>query len=356
DSPDRLFQVLAAEPFEEQTSDQHTLFVVPRRGTQSGWSSKASDILKRCGFDQIQRIEHGLIIRLAGVQACDLPDAVRQRLFDRMTEALVEDLTHLHHWFEPLPPAELVEVELGASPMQRLQATNEAMGLALNKEEMQYLVDAYASLGRNPTDAELMMFAQANSEHCRHKIFNADWRVDGEDLPHSLFGMIRQTHAATPDGVIVAYDDNAAVLSGYQGTFLSSLFDEPLWRETDALQHIQIKVETHNHPTAISPDPGAATGSGGEIRDESATGRGARPVAGLVGFSVSDLKIPEFTHAWEQAPCAPLRQASALQIMLEGPIGAARFNNEFGRPNLLGYFRSFSQTVDDRLWGYHKPI
>ena len=353
---DRLRQLLSADLFDQKASDQQTLFIVPRRGTQSGWSSKASDILKRCGFDSIDRIEHGLMIRFEGISSTDLNHGLRQSLFDRMTEELVDSLEDLSHWFDPLPRGELAEIELGDMPMQSLQAANQAMGLALNQHEMQYLANAYAALERNPTDAELMMFAQANSEHCRHKIFNADWRVDGEDLPHSLFGMIRQTHAATPEGVIVAYDDNAAVLSGYQGTFLATQHDHPTWCETEALQHIQIKVETHNHPTAISPDPGAATGAGGEIRDESATGRGGRPVAGLVGFSVSNLCIPEFEHGWEQAPAAPERQASALDIMLEGPIGSARFNNEFGRPNLLGYFRSFSQTVNDRLWGYHKPI
>ena len=353
---ERLLQLLDAQELALEKLDRRALFVVPRRGTRSGWSSKAGDILKRCGFDQVERIEHGLMVGFADMDSADLPHTARQWLFDRMTEELVDDFEHLSHWFDPLPPGELETIELGTDPMQRLQSANRAMGLALNADEMQYLADAYSKIGRDPTDAELMMFAQANSEHCRHKIFNADWRVDGEDLPFSLFGMIRQTHAATPDGVIVAYDDNAAVLSGYSGTLLTSQHAQPEWREIEALQHIQIKVETHNHPTAISPDPGAATGSGGEIRDESATGRGGRPVAGLTGFSVSNLRIPEFEQAWETTPVAPERQATALQIMLEGPIGAARFNNEFGRPNLLGYFRSFSLSVDDRLWGYHKPI
>ena len=353
---ERLLQLLDARQLPLETLDRQALFVVPRRGTRSGWSSKAGDILKRCGFGQVDRIEHGLMIGFADMDSADLPQAARHWLFDRMTEELVDDFDHLSHWFDPMTPGALAELELGDEPMKRLKHANRAMGLALNEDEMQYLVDAYSGLGRNPTDAELMMFAQANSEHCRHKIFNADWRVDGQDLQFSLFGMIRQTHAATPDGVIVAYDDNAAVLSGYSGTLLASQYAQPEWREIEALQHIQIKVETHNHPTAISPDPGAATGSGGEIRDESATGRGGRPVAGLTGFSVSNLRIPEFEQAWETAPAAPERQASALQIMLEGPIGAARFNNEFGRPNLLGYFRSFSQSVDERLWGYHKPI
>ncbi|MEM1081169.1 MAG: phosphoribosylformylglycinamidine synthase [Pseudomonadota bacterium] len=355
-SVERLEQLLAAERPAQDESALNVLYVLPRRGTRSGWSSKASDILRRCGFADIERIEHGLIIQITGVAVDTLSSTALNRLHDRMTETVVHDADQLHHWFDPLPAQPLQEVALGDDPMQPLAAANLAMGLALNEEEMQYLVNAYTVLGRNPTDAELMMFAQANSEHCRHKIFNASWRVDGVDRPDSLFGMIRTTHKATPDGVIVAYDDNAAVLSGFDATLLATTPAQSDWHEADATVHIQIKVETHNHPTAISPDPGAATGAGGEIRDESATGRGGRPVAGLTGFSVSNLNIPNAERSWETTPAAPARQASALDIMIEGPIGAARFNNEFGRPNLLGYFRSFSQHVDDRLWGYHKPI
>ena len=258
DKLERLLQLLDAQELALDTLDRQALFVVPRRGTRSGWSSKAGDILKRCGFNSVNRIEHGLMVRFADLDSADVPEQARHWLFDRMTEELVDDFDHLSHWFDPLPPGELATIELGTDPMQRLHSADRAMGLALNEDEMQYLVDAYSAIGRDPTDAELMMFAQANSEHCRHKIFNADWRVDGEDLPFSLFGMIRQTHAETPDGVIVAYDDNAAVLSGYSGTLLTSQYEQPAWREADALQHIQIKVETHNHPTAISPDPGAA--------------------------------------------------------------------------------------------------
>jgi len=356
DSADRLLQLLDAEIDSRLANHHHRLFVVPRRGTRSGWSSKASDILVRCGFAQIDRIEHGLVIECAEYPLNELPASALMALHDRMTESVVLDFEQLSHWFDPLPPAVLEHIELGDDPIASLAQANDTLGLALNREEMAYLVDAYSALNRDPTDAELMMFAQANSEHCRHKIFNADWRIDGQPLQDSLFGMVRKTHAATPEGVIVAYDDNAAVLEGFNATVLVTTIARPEWHELALRQHVQIKVETHNHPTAISPDPGAATGAGGEIRDESATGRGARPIAGLTGFSVSNLNIPGFKQPWEISPAAPSRQASALDIMIEGPVGAARFNNEFGRPNLLGYFRSFSQQVDDRLWGYHKPI
>ncbi len=355
-----LRRLLDAEPLTDDRVAPDSLFVVPRRGMLSPWASKAADILLRCHIEGVRRIERGWWIRLDGIAPSRLDAAARDLLHDRMTEALVDDLGDLEHWFAPLDPEPLAHVELGEDPSGALAAANRRMGLALNDEEIDYLAAAYAQMGRAPTDAELMMFAQANSEHCRHKIFNASWTVDGESLEGSLFGMIRETHRFVPDGVKVAYDDNAAVLEGFDGELLDTGIEDPTWRPVPLRQHIQIKVETHNHPTAISPDPGAATGAGGEIRDEAATGRGGRPVAGLTGFSVSDLRIPGFERPWETAPPPPSRLATPLDIMIEAPIGSARYNNEFGRPNLGGYFRAWSASTDDgrgeRLWGYYKPI
>ncbi len=354
DAAARLHRLLHAASIDK--AGEPSLLVVPRRGTRSAWASKAADILLRCSFDQVRRIERGLWFRLDGIDAQALDSDHLDLLHDRMTESVVDDLDTLQTWFDPAPGGGLREIELGRSPLDALHTANRELGLALNDEEIRYLAEAYRGLARNPTDAELMMFAQANSEHCRHKIFNAQWRVDGQPADQSLFGMVRATHAATPDGVITAYDDNAAVMQGDTATLFRAPFQSPAWIERPATLHTQIKVETHNHPTAISPDPGAATGSGGEIRDEAATGRGGRPVAGLTGFAVGDLRIPDHAMAWEAAPLPPDRIAAPLEIMLDGPIGAARFNNEFGRPNLLGYFRTFSQRIDDRLWGYFKPI
>jgi phosphoribosylformylglycinamidine synthase len=273
-----------------------------------------------------------------------------------MTQTLLAADADLSEWFAHPGPAPLGRIELGDDPVASLVRINRTLGLALSAGEIDYLVSAYQKLARDPTDAELMMFAQANSEHCRHKIFNASWTVDGQERQPSLFGLIRRTQARTPQGTLVAYDDNAAIMKGFPGQMLLTRGDDPVYR-TEALDiHIQIKVETHNHPTAISPDPGAATGAGGEIRDETATGRGGRPVAALTGFSVSDLRIPGAIQPWETGPEPPDRLASALEIMRDGPIGAARFNNEFGRPALLGYFRSFTARAGGHWWGYHKPI
>jgi phosphoribosylformylglycinamidine synthase len=352
----RLLALLAAQPWERSDLNHHQLLVVPRPGTTTPWASKARDILKRCGLGECGQIERGVLITLEGDEASSLLPSTRNCLHDRMTQIVVTDLDRLHGWFDEPEPVALGIIELGSDPVAVLSRANEDLGLALSAGEIEYLVEAYGRLGRDPTDAELMMFAQANSEHCRHKIFNASWTVDGQDRKPSLFKLIRTTHAATPAGTLVAYDDNAAVLEGFDSRLLVTSAEAPAYDLRNGRLHIQIKVETHNHPTAISPEPGAATGSGGEIRDESATGRGARPVAALTGFSVSDLKIPGHLQAWETAPNAPSRLATSLQIMTEGPIGAARFNNEFGRPALLGYFRTFSGIVGDRLWGYHKPI
>jgi phosphoribosylformylglycinamidine synthase len=277
-------------------------------------------------------------------------------LHDRMTQSALHSLAEARGLFEHHAARPLVRIDLELEGHAALESANRNLGLALSEDEIDYLFKAYGDLGRSPTDAELMMFAQANSEHCRHKIFNARWTVDGEIQPDSLFGMIRNTHACAPDGVLSAYHDNSAVIEGSDS---ARFFPDPRSQEYTLVPEpvaIQIKVETHNHPTAISPFPGAATGSGGEIRDEAATGRGAKPKAGLCGFSVSNLHLPAAGRAWEYQAGKPARIASALDIMIEGPIGAASFNNEFGRPALGGYFRTFEQKIGDRLWGYHKPI
>jgi phosphoribosylformylglycinamidine synthase len=335
------------------------LLVAPRPGTISPWSSKATDIAHVCGLDAVRRLERGVAWTLAGAEASE-GAALAAPLHDRMTEAVFERLQDAAALFATEPPRPLRHVALGHDPAAALRAADRSMGLALSADEIEYLADAYARLGRDPTDVELMMFAQANSEHCRHKIFNATFIVDGEPQPRSLFQMIRNTTAQNPAGVLSAYKDNAAVIAG---PVVSRFWADPQYgdyRYCVEPADILMKVETHNHPTAISPFPGAATGSGGEIRDEGATGRGAKPKAGLVGFSVSNLRIPGHERPWEQDAGRSPRIASALEIMLDGPLGAAAFNNEFGRPGVLGYFRSFEQCVAGDapgvVRGYHKPI
>jgi phosphoribosylformylglycinamidine synthase len=334
------------------------LLVVPRPGTTSPWSSKATDIAHVCGLAAVRRIERGIEYRVEADAALDDASlrALGVALHDRMTEAVLLDLADADRLFvrEAARPLRSVSREVEA-----LARANREMGLALSADEVDYLATSFARLGRDPTDVELMMFAQANSEHCRHKIFNADFVIDGVEQPKSLFAMIRNTHAVAPEGVLSAYRDNASVIEGSQAT---RYFPDPatgIYRGSDEHVDILMKVETHNHPTAISPFPGAATGSGGEIRDEGATGKGAKPKAGLVGFSVSNLRIPGFEQPWEQDFGKPDRIVNALDIMLEGPIGAAAFNNEFGRPCIAGYFRPFEQAEDAagrRVRGYHKPI
>ncbi len=341
------------------------VLVIPRAGTQSPWSSKATDILQACGQSAVRRVERGVRYRLAS--AAPLPpgdlEALVPLLHDRMTETLLlaepaaADLRAA--LFATELPRPLRFIALGEAGGAALEAANRDLGLALSADEIAYLAERFHAAGRDPTDAELMMFAQANSEHCRHKIFNATWFIDGVEQPESLFQMIRSTHAANPAGVLSAYRDNAAVFEGAVAAHLHADPETGLYRSVDAPVHTLIKVETHNHPTAISPFPGAATGSGGEIRDEGATGRGARPKAGLTGFSVSHLAVPGWQQPWERSLGRPGRIASPLQIMLEGPIGAASFNNEFGRPNIAGYFRTFEQgdpADPARAFGYHKPI
>ncbi|MBS3963002.1 MAG: phosphoribosylformylglycinamidine synthase [Methylomonas sp.] len=338
-----------------------TLWVVPRLGTLSPWSSKASEIAQRCGLSAVQRIERGIEFTLELNQpiADSAKHALATLLHDRMTQHVVFDLATLdlftEHPAKPLQTVALIEHGRAA-----LQQANGELGLALSPDEIDYLADSFSQLGRNPTDVELMMFAQANSEHCRHKIFNADWIIDGEQQAQSLFAMIRNTHAVHPDGVLSAYKDNASVITGPKTQVFIRNPHNGQYAYVEEQAHLLMKVETHNHPTAISPHPGAATGSGGEIRDEGATGRGSHTKAGLTGFSVSHLRIPGFQQPWEADNGKPERIASALDIMLDGPLGGAAFNNEFGRPNIAGYFRSFEQPSETgeahHYRGYHKPI
>jgi phosphoribosylformylglycinamidine synthase len=340
-----------------QFGNEQLLLVVPRLGTQSPWSSKATDIARRCGLSSIGRIERGTLFRLPGevMNDGDL-DTITGIIHDRMTQAVLTDIAQARALFDHQSPRPLVSTDISSNAGAALSQANQDLGLALSVAEIDYLIAAYKKLGRNPTDAELMMFAQANSEHCRHKIFNASWTLEDVPQEYSLFAMIRNTHAVSPDGVLSAYHDNSAVIRGSRSERFFPRPDSGEYSYLDEDVGIQIKVETHNHPTAISPFPGAATGSGGEIRDEAATGRGAKPKAGLTGFSVSNLHIPDRPCQWEEQSGKPGRIASALDIMIEGPIGAASFNNEFGRPALAGYFRAFEQSVGGRLWGYHKPI
>jgi phosphoribosylformylglycinamidine synthase len=339
----------------EALESRDLLLVVPRMGTQSPWSSKATDIALHCGLAGVRRIERGIAYWVDGC-AAGQREAVAAVLYDRMTQSVLDGLDSAWGLFSHSPPRPLVLVPLLERGAAALEAANRDLGLALSPDEIDYLAEAFSAMGRNPTDAELMMFAQANSEHCRHKIFNADWTVDGAVSELSLFGMIRNTHARSPRGVLSAYHDNSAVVAGPWGERLIVDSASGEYRWCSESLPFQIKVETHNHPTAISPFPGAATGSGGEIRDEAATGRGARPKAGLSGFSVSHLDLPGKDLPWRADFGKPGRIASSLEIMIEGPIGAASFNNEFGRPALCGYFRTFEQSVGGALWGYHKPI
>ncbi|MEP1595188.1 MAG: phosphoribosylformylglycinamidine synthase, partial [Halieaceae bacterium] len=336
--------------------------VIPRPGTISPWSSKATDIAHNCGLEQVQRLERGTAYYLqlpATVTAGDR-QAVSAAVHDRMTEVVVAELNDAQALFEIAKPAALDSVDLLSGGRDALVAADRKLGLALADDEIDYLVESFTALGRNPNDIELMMFAQANSEHCRHKIFNASWTIDGQEQSHSLFNMIRNTHALGGEGVLSAYSDNAAVVEGHTA---GRFYPDPDSAEYDFSQepiHLLMKVETHNHPTAIAPHPGAGTGSGGEIRDEGAVGRGSKPKVGLTGFSVSNLNIPGYGQPWEQPYGKPDRIVSALDIMTEGPIGGAAFNNEFGRPNLCGYFRSYEAlapgVAGDEVRGYHKPI
>ena len=339
-----------------------TLYVVPRPGTISPWSSKATDIARACDIDAIDRIERGICygLKFSGKVGDADVVALSHLLSDRMTDAVFQTAEGVEALFEAHDPAPVGMVSLGKKGRDALVTANTALGLALSDQEIDYLVASYGDLGRDPTDAELMMFAQANSEHCRHKIFNASWVIDGEKQDKRLFGMIKSTTEKTPNGVISAYSDNAAVFEGWSGQRLMPRTSDREYEYVEEPIHVLIKVETHNHPTAISPFPGAATGSGGEIRDEGATGLGAKPKAGLTGFTVSHLRIPGYEQPWEDDFPHPDHLATPLDIMIEGPIGGAAFNNEFGRPNLAGYFRTYESRLpglpETEIRGYHKPI
>lgn len=354
----RLLKYGPSVPVQEPAG--RLFLVVPRFGTISPWSSKASDIAHNCGLEKIQRLERGIAYYVQGGLSDSDAERVAAALHDRMTQLVLGRFEEAANLFSHAQPKPLTAVDVLGGGRAALEKANVELGLALAEDEIDYLVQAFSGLGRNPHDIELMMFAQANSEHCRHKIFNASWDIDGESQGKSLFGMIKNTYQLHNEGVLSAYKDNAAVIVG---NVAGRFYPNPETREYAASQepvHILMKVETHNHPTAIAPFPGASTGSGGEIRDEGATGRGAKPKAGLTGFTVSNLNIPGFEQPWEKPYGKPERIVTPLDIMIEGPLGGAAFNNEFGRPALTGYFRTFEQAIDtprgEEVRGYHKPI
>ncbi|MGI2854626.1 phosphoribosylformylglycinamidine synthase [Shewanella algae] len=361
DDQAQLSKILTYGPAIESHEPQGTLlFVTPRPGTISPWSSKATDIAHNCGLKQVKRLERGLAYYVeSDALSSEQLKSLKALLHDRMMEVVLDSFEAADVLFVRTEPKPFVSVNILGEGRRALEIANREMGLALADDEIDYLVTNFLRLERNPNDIELMMFAQANSEHCRHKIFNADWTIDGEVQPKSLFKMIKNTYEKTPDYVLSAYKDNAAVMTGFEaGRFFPD--SDGVYRYHTEPMHILMKVETHNHPTAISPYPGAATGSGGEIRDEGATGRGSKPKAGLTGFSVSNLKIPGFVQPWEGDYGKPDRIVTAFDIMIDGPLGGAAFNNEFGRPALLGYFRTYEQQVCSHngveVRGYHKPI
>ena len=355
---DVLSQLLTyGEPFVSPTGADAqaciSIFVSPRLGTVSPWASKATDIAHNCGL-KLKRIERLLVYslqfknaKMANAVAAEIRLKLLDVLHDRMTESVLAQREEALALFTELQAQQLLHVDVLLGGRDALVKANQEFGLALAEDEIDYLLSSFKQLDRNPSDVELMMFAQANSEHCRHKIFNAKFTIDGQDQTHSLFGMIRHTHQQNPQHTVVAYSDNASIMAGHHvERFVAK--QGGAYQKENALHHVLMKVETHNHPTAISPYPGASTGAGGEIRDEGATGRGSKPKAGLTGFSVSKM--------WDSPHGKPDHIASPLQIMTEGPLGGAAFNNEFGRPNLLGYFREYEQVVDGVVRGYHKPI
>jgi phosphoribosylformylglycinamidine synthase len=363
-----LQRILSYGPADSGDADDaaaEQLVVVPRFGTISPWSTKATEIARVCGLNTVERIERGICWRITltgqAVLTAAQRDLISGRLHDRMTEIILDDIDDAAGLFSHEQPSPLRHIDILGRGREALMQADRELGFALSADEIDYLVESFTGLGRNPSDVELMMFAQANSEHCRHKIFNADWIIDGQAQEKSLFSMIRNTSHQSPEGLLSAYHDNAAVIVGAEATRFYPDPETNCYQAVNESVHINIKVETHNHPTAISPFPGAATGSGGEIRDEGATGRGAKPKAGLAGFSVSNLQLPDARRPWEQDFGKPERIVSALEIMLDGPLGAAAFNNEFGRPNLGGYFRTYEAAVPgpdgaQQLRGYHKPI
>ena len=341
----------------QAASDEVQILVTPRVGTISPWSSKATDIFANCNTP-VHRLERGVLFTLKGISA--VSNEVKQVLHDRMTESVFNHIDDAAALFTETEPKPLNSIDILGEGKSALVKANSEFGFALSDEEIDYLTDAFIKLGRNPHDIELMMFAQANSEHCRHKIFGSEWTIDGEVQPLSLFQMIKNTYKESPTDVLSAYKDNASVIVGFDTQRFYPKKDAAtghyVYKYKSQAAHILMKVETHNHPTAIAPFAGAATGSGGEIRDEGATGRGGKPKAGLTGFTVSNLNIPGFEQPWEENYGKPSRMASPLQIMIEGPLGGAAFNNEFGRPALNGYFRTFEQNVNGEVKGFHKPI
>ncbi|USD20504.1 phosphoribosylformylglycinamidine synthase [Microbulbifer variabilis] len=353
-----LERLLQYGPSEEKHQPKGELIlVVPRPGTISPWSSKATDIAHNAGLTQIHRLERGVAYYLSGVELSEAErQALASQLHDRMVEVVFTELEQAEQLFVEEEPRPLRGVDILEGGREALEVANVTLGLALAEDEIDYLLTSFQELDRNPTDVELMMFAQANSEHCRHKIFNASWTIDGEEMPHSLFGMIKNTYQKGGDNVLSAYADNAAVVVGnVAGRFYPDPESKEYGFSHEAI-HLLMKVETHNHPTAIAPFPGAGTGAGGEIRDEGAVGRGSKPKVGLTGFTVSNLQIPGWEQPWESNYGKPERIVTALDIMIEGPIGGAAFNNEFGRPNICGYFRTFEENFDGERRGYHKPI
>ncbi|HFC8549848.1 TPA: phosphoribosylformylglycinamidine synthase [Neisseria lactamica] len=357
---EKLQALLAAQSVEQTPKVReglHLFLVTPRLGTISPWASKATNIAENCGLAGIERIERGMAVWLEGTLTDEQKQQWAALLHDRMTESVLPDFQTASKLFHHLESETFSTVDILGGGKEALVKANTETGLALSADEIDYLVENYQALQRNPSDVELMMFAQANSEHCRHKIFNADFILNGEKQPKSLFGMIRDTHNAHPEGTVVAYKDNSSVIEGAKiERFYPDAAENQGYRFHEEDTHIIMKVETHNHPTAIAPFAGAATGAGGEIRDEGATGKGSRPKAGLTGFTVSNLNIPGLKQPWEQDYGKPEHISSPLDIMIEGPIGGAAFNNEFGRPNLLGYFRTFEEKFDGQVRGYHKPI
>ncbi|WP_107879068.1 phosphoribosylformylglycinamidine synthase [Neisseria animaloris] len=356
----KLQALLEAERVEktpEAENSLHLFLITPRIGTISPWASKATDIAHNCGLGEIERIERGMAVWVKGELNAGQKQQWAALLHDRMTESVLPDFQTASQLFAHPEAQTFATVDVLGKGKDALIQANSELGLALSPDEIDYLLENYQALQRNPSDVELMMFAQANSEHCRHKIFNADFILNGEKQPKSLFGMIRDTHNAHPEGTVVAYKDNASIIEGAKiERFYPRADEQQGYRFTEEKTHILMKVETHNHPTAIAPFAGAATGAGGEIRDEGATGKGSRPKAGLTGFTVSNLNIPGFKQPWEGGYGKPDHISSPLDIMIEGPIGGAAFNNEFGRPNLLGYFRTFEEEFEGQMRGYHKPI
>jgi phosphoribosylformylglycinamidine synthase len=351
-----LDKLLNYSPALDTSNSLQKIIVIPRIGTISPWSSKATDIFKLCSLHEIRRIERGIIYHFSRKIKTEELEAILSYVMDRMTESHLKDISDSSLLFDKLKPNSYRSIDILKEGKSAIIKANIELGLALSDGEIDYLYDSFNKLKRNPRDIELMMFAQANSEHCRHKIFNADWIIDSEKKAISLFGMIKNTYHQNPEGLLSVYSDNSAVMSGYKSSFFEPNH-EGVYTSSIAEKAVLIKVETHNHPTAIAPNPGAATGSGGEIRDEGATGRGSKPKVGLSGFSVSNLKIPHSINPWEKDYGKPSQIASALEIMIDGPVGAASFNNEFGRPNTCGYFRTYEQkTADNEVRGYHKPI